>query len=550
MSILDRLRGMFSGFRLGASAISDLRHPTAWLQNAMGGAPTASGMRVSADTANNYAAYFAAKRAISEDVAKLPFNVYKRLQPRGKEIARQHPAHTLIHEEFNPTLSAQTGRELLQDWALGWGWGPAEIVRDGSGRARELWPIHPDKVTPKRDGRRLFYEVRRGGDQHDGATEKTRLMPGEIFWLRGTGDDLGGYSIARLAREAVGLGMGAEEFGANVFGNDTTLGIVLSHPGSLDPKLKKDLQERLEGRKRFKVLVGEAGMKVERTAIPPQDAQFLETRQFQVVEIARWFRMPPHKLASLDRATFSNIEHQSIEYVVDTLLPWLVRWEVEVRRKLFGAESRAMFFAEHVVNGLLRGDFATRTAGYQQAINAGWLSPNDVRELENLNPIADKGGSKYFMQGALKPIEQLAEKPDPLAAPLPRPGMAPPPQEPPEEEEEDEARYRPLFEHVAARVVRREIKALQKPLERLRGDYAGFLRWSNQFYSDHRAYLEAEFGPVLASTTGGDLTVWVDDWHKESLERAGRLFRNGSTKQLEDYEPELAAALADRLMGV
>jgi phage portal protein BeeE len=406
MKILDRIGGAWSGLKLGASAISDLTHPRAWLTNLMGGGPTVSGRDVNEETALCLSAYYACIRVIAEDVGKLPFNVYRRLQPRGKELAPENPVHKVLHDEFNPRMCACTGRELMQHWASGWGNGYAEIVRDGSNKVRALWPIHPERVEPK---------------------------------LRGGGNELKGYSVAHLARETIGLGLASQDFGAAFFGNDTTMGIILSHPNTLDDKQRARLQAGLQkargrGKDAFKMMVTEGGTKVERVGIPPQDAQMLQTRQFQVEEIARWFRMPPHKIQHLERATFSNIEHQGLEYVGDALMPWLVRWEQEVHRKLFVPEARTTLFAEHVVNALLRGDFKARTEGYNKAIFTGWMSINDARTLENLNPLPAKIGDVYFMQSAMSTVEDIVDPPEP--PPQPTSFGSPPMPPAPEGEEE------------------------------------------------------------------------------------------------------------------
>ena len=241
----------------------------------------------------------------------------------------------------------------------------------------------------------------------------------DMLHLRGLGDGIVGYSVAQMAAESLGLSLAAQQFGAQFFGNGTHTGGIFTHPQTLSDTAQQHLRESLDryrigGDDAMKVLLLEEGMKYETATIPPEDAQFLETRQFQVVEVARWFRLPPHKIQELTHATFSNIEHQGLEYVVDTLQPWLVRWEQELKRKLFVDETD--FFAEHQVLGLLRGDQQARSNYYRTLFYIGAVSPNDIRELENQNPIVDEdgdldpSGNMYFCQNNLATLQTIAKQ--------------------------------------------------------------------------------------------------------------------------------------------
>lgn len=417
MNILKRI------WNTASTSISDLLNPKKWLISALsGGRLTTSGEHVSPESAMTLSAYFACLRCISEDVGKLPLIVYKEVKPRGRERLINSPIYNLLKTKPNNEMSSISFRETLQHWAMGWGNGYAEIVRDGGGVAREMYPIHPSRVTVIRDtSGEILYRVRPSIDLQTGAATgkgDRYLRPDEMFHLHGLGKaGIDGYSIAGLAAESLGVGLAAQKFGAAFFGNGTSVGGILSHPGKLsDPaieKLKKAWNEAHQGAGNAHGLaVLEEGLKYDRTSIPPEDAQFIETRQFSVEDVCRWFRVPPHKIQHLLRATFSNIEQQSIEYVVDCLMPWLERWEQEIKRKLIG-ENETEVYAKHLINGLMRGDQAARAAFYKALFEMGALSPNDIRELEDMNPIED--GDNYYVQLNLTTLKN-AGQPQPTKA--------------------------------------------------------------------------------------------------------------------------------------
>src|SRR5882724_4926384 len=350
-----------------------------------GPGPTSSGASVTEYTAMNLSAVWAAVQIISSAVASLPLLVYRRLPNGGKERFGNHPVYRLLHDEFNGEMTALVARETLQAHVLTWGNAYAEIQRTNGGAPIALWPITPDRVTPDRanNGDVVYRIMQKTGPDAIIRAENMLHIPGLGF------DGLMGYSVIQKARETIGLGLATEKYGAQFFGNGAVSSLVASHPGTLsDPaskRMKESINEAISGDKKHSVLVLEEGTKVEKISIPPDDAQFLESRKFQVIEICRWFNLPPHKLRDLDRATFSNIEQQAIEFVTDCLRPWLVRWEQELNRKLFTRVDRTTIFTEHLVDGLLRGDIASRYGAYAVGRQWGWLSADDVRELENLN---------------------------------------------------------------------------------------------------------------------------------------------------------------------
>jgi HK97 family phage portal protein len=551
VSILGRLR---AGWQ---AATSNFQQPTQWLKGAVeGGTATVSGAAMSPSLALKQSAYFAAIRAISEDLGKLPLGIFERVgkgKRQRRELRDDLGVHKMLHDQFNVEMCACTGREMMTSWALSHGGGVAEIERDGAGRAIALWPIHPDRLDIHREDGVKVYDV------HLDGARTLRLLQHEVLHVRGLGDDLNGFSIARQARESLGYTAAAEEYGATYLGNDATMGNVVIPPAAMKPQdrvtFQNAIQKAVSGTKRFRFLVMPSGTTdVKRVAIPAKDVQFLETRQFQVEEMARWFRIPPHKLQHLLHGTFSNISEQNIEYVVDTLMPWMVRWEQEIRAKLFGVVGTRRLFAKHNANALLRGDFATRTEGYRTLISTGVMTPNQARALEDENPSDDLGADLLWMQGAMKPLEQLAEEPEPppvMTGGLLPPGVQPPPGEgPAPEEDDDEARFRPLFLDAAQRAVRREMKAVAKPAQRLAGDYPAFLGWANKFYSDQRSYILNAFGALLEAfdADSAAVSVYLDGWQRHRLDTAAEAFRAGEIDQFISYEPEAAESLATGIL--
>lgn len=429
LSVPKRLKAAWQALTFKADgALSDLRHPTAWLTAWGLGSKTNSGVYITPATAMTLSSYYAAVRAISEDIGKLPLFTYERLEPRGKKRAVNHPVYTLLHDMPNNLMSSMTWRETMTHYALTWGNAYSIILRDLGRIVAFDRPTHPSRVQPRFDeNMELVYEIKIDDlsiprDVMD-ISRPLRINQRDMIHLRGLGDGLTGYSIAQMASESIGLSIAAEKTGSGLFGNGLNPGGVISHPQTLSQEAQTHLRESITrvygGPDNVgKWMIFEEGMTATRMDIPPEDAQFLQTREFQVSEIARWFRIPPHKIAHLKEATFSNIEMQALEYVVDTLMPWLVRWEQELKRKVFRNDE--MHFAEHLVMGLLRGDSTQRSNYFRSRFYLGSLSPNDIRELENENPIMDENGDfdpagdMYFMQNNLATLQTIAGTREPV----------------------------------------------------------------------------------------------------------------------------------------
>jgi HK97 family phage portal protein len=364
-----------------------------------------TGKSVSPQSALGITAVYACVRNIAEDTATLPLITYRRLQ-RGKERAPDHPLYPLLHDMPNPEMTSVEFREALMGHVLTWGNGYAEIVWDAAGRVEELWPLRPDMVRPNRREGRLVYEVNVPNFQ-PGVLPASRVLH-----VRGLSyDGLKGYSPITLAKETLGLALASEEYSARFFANGAVPDIVLTAPKALSADAAKKLAnswQLLHGglSMAHRIAVLEEGLSVEKVGIDPKDAMMIDAMKLTDERIAQLYRMPPHKIGILEHATFSNIEHQGIEYVTDTLRPWLVRLEKVIFRSLLTPAERQTYFVEHLVDGLLRGDAKTRAESLATQRQNGIISANEWRAIENMNPY--EGGDEYLVNGALFGIKEAS----------------------------------------------------------------------------------------------------------------------------------------------
>ena len=374
---------------------------------------SSAGKSVNEHTAMQMTAVYSCVRILAETVAGLPLHVYHHTDNDGKEKFWQHPLYRLLHDEPNSEMTSFAFRETLMSHLLLWGNAYAQIIRNARGEVIALYPLMPNKITVDRDdGGRLFYLYRRNLEDFSsqGNQSEVYLQPSDVLHIPGLGfDGLVGYSPIAMAKNAVGLAIATEEYGAKFFANGAAPGGVLEHPGVIkDPqKVKDSWNTAYQGSgNAHKVAVLEEGMKYQPIGISPEQAQFLETRKFQINEIARIFRVPPHMLADLEKSSFSNIEQQSLEFVKYTLDPWVVRWEQAMCRSLLSESEKSKIFIKFNVDGLLRGDYVSRMSGYATARQNGWMSANDIRELENLDRIpAELGGDLYLINGAMTKLQ-------------------------------------------------------------------------------------------------------------------------------------------------
>ena len=378
---------------------------------------TSSGKYVTERSAMQMTAVYCCVRILSEAVASLPLQFYRYTEDGGKEKAVDHPLYFLLHDEPNPEMTSFIFRETLMTHLLLFGNSFAQIIRNGKGEVVALYPLMPDRMKVDRDENgKIYYEYtvndsddvsgRKGTDK---AGRIVKLEAYDVLHIPGLGfDGLVGYSPIAMAKNAIGLAMATEEYGSKFFANGAAPSGVLEHPGTIkDPaRVRESWQSTFGGSGNSnKIAVLEEGMKYTPISISPEQAQFLETRKFQIDEIARIFRVPPHMIGDLEKSSFNNIEQQSLEFVKYTLDPWVSRWEQAMSRALLRPDEKKVYFFKFNVDGLLRGDYQSRMSGYATARQNGWMSANDIRELEQMDRIpAEEGGDLYLVNGNMIPI--------------------------------------------------------------------------------------------------------------------------------------------------
>lgn len=377
----------------------------------MGG--SSAGKNVNERSAMQMTAVYSCVRILAEAVAGLPLHLYRYKEDGGKERAIDNNLYHLLHDEPNKEMSSFIFRETLMTHLLLWGNAYAQIIRNGKGEVVALYPLMPNKMQVDRDENgELYYIYTRSSDEAktmEGVT--VYLTPRDVLHIPGLGfDGLVGYSPIAMAKNAIGLAIATEEYGAKFFANGAAPSGVLEHPGTIkDPsRLRENWNSTFGGSANSgKVAVLEEGMKYTPISISPEQAQFLETRKFQIDEIARIFRVPPHMVGDLEKSSFSNIEQQSLEFVKYTLDPWVIRWEQSLSRALLNEDEKRKYFFKFNLEGLLRGDYESRMSGYATARQNGWMSANDIRELENLDKIpAEDGGDLYLINGNMLPLNK------------------------------------------------------------------------------------------------------------------------------------------------
>ena len=362
-----------------------------------------AGKAVSVQAAIQVSAVYACVRVISETVASLPLHVFK-VTESGSEKAADHALYRLLHDEPNKEMTSFVLRETMLAHLLLWGNSYCQIIRTAGNRIDSLYPLMPENMSVDRDsnGKLTYTYTTSEGRAY-------RLAPEEVLHIPGLGfDGVVGYSPIALEKNAIGLGIAAEEYGSKFYSNGARPSGILTHPNTVkEPKRLRDSWNAAYGgsANSGKVAILEEGMKFEKISMPNNEAQFLETRKFQVSEICRIFRVPPHLVGDLEHATFSNIEHQSISFAVHTIRPWLVRIEQSINRALFSEKEKGKVYAQFNIDGLMRGAYKERMEGYAIARQNGWMSANDIRMLENLNPLTDdQGGDTYLVNGNMIPI--------------------------------------------------------------------------------------------------------------------------------------------------
>lgn len=444
----------------------DPKHPKdPALVGLFGGQESSSGIDVTADSALTVAAVYAAIRIISEAIASLPLDTLSLTTGGAKIKLFQHPTYSVLHDAPNEEMSSYKFRETMQAHTLLRGNGYAEIVRNGRGVTTEMWIMDPRAVKPVRIDKKLMYEVRLINGQ------KVDLPPERVLHISCLGDGMIGWSPIRLARESIGLGLATERFGARFFGAGAIPGFVLQHPGELTDLARDNLRRGWMTKhghhdSSHSLAILEEGMTAEKIGIPPEDAQFLETRKFQVVEVARWYNVPLYMLADLERATFDNIEQQKIDFWTNTMRPWLVNWEQELNRKLF---PRGDAFAKFNISGALRGDLESQYKAFAIGRNWGWLSVNDIRLLLDMDPLEPDIGDQY-----LNPLNMVP------AGSLP-----------------STRTMRVLVDDVVGRLINREGASLDRLATKCDGDNDAWRSGVDKVYNTAKAHATKTLAPML-----------------------------------------------------
>lgn len=517
-------------------ALSTATNPESWFVSWIRGGqePTASGVSVTEDSALNYSAVWAATRRISEPVAAMPLLLYERLPTNGKRRAEEHRIYGLLHDEPNQEMDAMTFWSTIMPDVLNWGYGVAEKEFEGNGRQlRALWPIPAWRATPKRaknaaepGGRvkanELYFEMR--DDQGMPAEPLPFSLALVIPGCMPSADGIG-KGIIRQARESIGMGLATERFGGQFFGNGARPGGFLTLPEgkSLSEEAKNRLEESFNRKfqnKPHSVALLRDGITYSPSFIPPEDAQFLQTRQHNITEIARWYNLPPHLLADLSRATFSNIDSEVLSFVTYSLLPWFVKIEQACTRQLLSPSDRKRYFLEFLIDSLLRGDTKARAEARQIEFMNGALTIDEWRAGENRNPIPDSMGEEHFVPANLIPLKRALEEPKeepPPAQVPPDEEDEPPTKEEPAVEEENSiaAHYAALFEEsrqerekwrkareeasrkavvsAMARLVTKE----QNAVKRAANNPSKFLPSIETFYAGHKILMEEALLPLV-----------------------------------------------------
>ncbi len=385
---------------------TSLENPSNWLLDWASGGYSQSGVAVTEETALTLSAVYACNRVLAESIAQLPISLYRRSESGEVLKADRRPENKLLASSPSPFYTSYKFRETKQFHLGIRGNAYSKIYRDGRGGAKELRILNPQFVVPFWYDGKLWYEVQLGA--YDGQKQREILNPSEILHLAALSTDgINGRSPIQVLRETIGIGLGNRNYVSKIQKRGGRVDGVLKHPNKLTPEAVGDLRENFKGALQsgnFPIL--QNGVEYQSISLTPMDAEFINTHKLTARDIAAAYRVPLHMINDLERATFSNIEHQSLEFVKNTLLPWIKNWEEELNRKLLPADVSDSHFFRFNVEGMLRGDFRTRMDGYARAIQWGILNRDEVRELENRNKIPDGVGEIFITPLNMAPLTE------------------------------------------------------------------------------------------------------------------------------------------------
>jgi HK97 family phage portal protein len=450
---------------------------------------SSSGVAITETSAMTVSAVYAAVRVIAETIAQLEWEVYER-QDEANIERYDHPLRLLLDQEPNAEMTAFSWRIAMMTSFYLHGNMVAEIERNRGGRPVSLWWIHPARVAMKRDStKRIYYEVT---DEH--GLNPVRLDPVDVYHVPlMAADGIVGKGLVQRARDSFGLTLGMEQYSGSSFANGARPGGILKHPGKLTTDARRNIRDEWDAMHRGadkagRIAVLQEGMEFQAMQMSAVDAQLLEQRQFQIAEVARWFNIPPHLLRDLSRATFGNIEHQSIEYKTYTIRPLAVAMQQEAHRKLFSASEKPTHFTELDLDDLSLADLKSRYDAYAVARQNGWMSANEIRDREGMNPIPTEDGDAYLINGNMVPLTTAMQ-----ATPTPSVGQTSVAQAEEDDSPDLGDALRSILENDLTRLLSKErnaaTRAANKPSE--------FLGWLDAFYVEHAATLEQAIGPTV-----------------------------------------------------
>ena len=530
-----------------------------------------TGVYIDSDTALSSSAVWSAVMQLSQAVGSLPLHLYKRLNPRGKERYSSHPCYHLLHLQPNPEMTSMVFREVMTGQVLIYGTAYAEKQLNGVNKITALWPLISSKMELRRSNTaELYYRYQMPDGKYH------YFNSNQILRITGfSSNGLLGYCTYEKMSEPIGLSLALEEYASRFFSNGATPPSVLEHPASLSQEAQDRLRDNwskvyggLSNAHRIAIL--EEGMKLNTFGIDPEHAQAIESRKFMIDEVARIFNMPPHMLKQLGDSSYNNIEEQALEFIKYTLRPWLVRFEQAYNTQLLSIQEQDQLFFEHLVDGLLRGDTETRHQAYATGRQWGYYSANDVREMENMNPV--EGGDLYMVPLNMIPADQMENPSEP--------------EKPDIEEitdiEETKAYWRnmdvraavssmkrveyshiPLFQDAAQRIINKEVSAIKKAVKNHLRDIQSFEQWVDEFYEGMPEYIRRVFWPVQYTFTQtvvnealrmigkkplSDMTPEMVTWANDYMEVYISRYTGSSVGQLKNIlKKESAETVADAI---
>jgi len=526
--------------RFSATGITwaDLETPSLWWPGVFFTRKSETGESVDAQKALTVDAWFAGIRNFSEDLAKTPCLIMKGSQDAKGRItakeAKKHPLYEILGLRYNPEMSAMNGKECQNHLALGWGGGGAEIVRDGFGTIKELWPIHTTRIQIKRDkNMKLYYQVWVSPAEKN-PTKIYDLPAEDMLWIHGLGSTgISGYVLSALATEAIGAGLAEERFVCQFFKNDLSFGTVITEGSAKEAKQLEAMRRyyitQFSGEKHSPITLAKDS-KIERLGIPQADAWLIDLQKITIEKFCRWLRIPKHIVGLTGDQYAREVAQEFTEYNLLSLMPWFVRIEQEMNYKLLTPDERKQgYFIWHDVESNLRGDLKSQADYWKARFESGNATPNEARLAFKDSPIEEDGADQLWTQSGMKPMSEQTKPPKPMLPPgfggIPKPGQpgqppVQPGQQPPAPPDKQTARaiFEPLIEDALRRVFGKEAKALAKG----NADFEKFYGETGQidYYADSLGIIFAAYYRAKYSYSMAPLKLWAERCANEHKQAA------------------------------